>query len=172
MSASLRHALERRKREVCVAPLFPGSPDDYRYVPESCRKKVPSGTGRTGNSRRVRMEQELTEVRAWLAAHPLPRAPPPVNLANAVTNVAFARRGLKMAADMTNMMLNAVQACFAHVVDPAERRRQPSALARLEQALPGSVPEVYRRNHERVLHKIRHGVMTMMEAHLRSALAR
>ncbi len=168
--SSIRRDIERRKRELCVPPFFPGSPDDYTYVPESCRKKTSAAS--TARVRRTRlMEQELAEVRGWLAANPMDPAPEALDAVDAISNVATARRALKKTAELSNAMLRAVQACFARVVDPAERRRQPSVLARMDQAMRQEAPEGLRRD-ARVAFKIRRGVLTMVEAHLRSALSR
>lgn len=165
--SSIRQDIERRKRQVCVPPFFPGSPDDYTYVPESCRKKASSAS--TARARRTRqLEQELAEVRGWLAANPLEPAPEALDFADAVSNVAIARRVLKKTAELYTVLLRTVQTCFARVVDSAERGRQPSALARLDQAMRQDAPAEMRRD-ARVAHKIRHGVLTMVEAHLRSA---
>lgn len=154
--SDLARQLQRRRNEVCVPPEFPGTPDDYRYVPERCvpRRPRPSGERRSrpGKLTRSGVRTELEVVRAVLrTTQQRSQVPEFTDMRNAREFVVEYRKLVIKASDL-----------FRAMIQRSARAAHPDPVARFE-ALGADVDPV-------LMPAVRRQVFKLLEAHLDALL--
>jgi hypothetical protein len=176
---SIARELERRRREACVEPEFPGGPSAYRYVPEKCvliaRRRRQSGQASAPSRRashhqqqvttgsRAILQNELEQVRRILQREQESNAERAAASAQRVREtiqkhpkiIAVAKsRAMKR---RTSLMMRAVE-LFKDCNKNEFRERYPNVSQRFDFVVRDDPPD----DHSTL--KLR--VMTIMEAHL------
>jgi hypothetical protein len=174
---SIARELERRRRDTCVEPEFPGGPSAYRYVPEKCvliaRPRRQNGQASASSRRtphqqvatgsRAVLQSELEQVRRILSSEQEANAARSAASAQRVREtiqkhpkiIAVAKsRALKR---RTSLMMRAVE-LFKDCNKNELRERYPNVSQRFDFVVRSDPPD----DHSTL--KLR--VMTIMEAHL------
>lgn len=156
MSATIVSNMKRL--ELCKAPLFPGSPSEYKYVPEKC-VRLTKARGKTRKPRQLRRSQslaDLAEIKALAKitntyiVSPLP----------AVIKPETAEGALRML-PLINMV---VLRLFRLMISRAQRREHPNPNKRIVELYKSD--EFIKTQGPLARHSIRYRVFLLVQTHL------
>ena len=136
-SVRLRHAIEERRNAVCVAPEFPGNPDDYKYI-EKCILKKQSRSPPQHKLVRIHRD-DIKQAKEHLASFRGPASPAsPSASANdehildLITRLAIQARQAKANMAETERIMATQSVLLAKVIKA--RTNQVSLLQRIDTA--------------------------------------
>jgi hypothetical protein len=162
-ASDVRRALDKRERQVCKEPKYPGGPREWRYVPETCRRRE-RGEGRTRSAGSLH-QQQLAVIERWLAAHPERLPDPPAQVPQNPQQVA---QVLQLILKKSAAMQKVTNSMFAAMVSKAAQREHADPNARFAAAWRDlSLPTLLPRT-ANLMTRTKQAVYKLMVIHLRA----